>query len=301
MLLSALADGTADLVIGTHAVIGEKVEFRNLALAVTDEQHRFGVAQRAALRNKGNSPHVLVMSATPIPRTLSLIIYGDLDISVLDEKPAGRQPVDTFAVDSGYRGRIFAFLKKQMDAGRQCYIVCPLVEEGEEDAPSDLVSAQALYGELSAGVFRSYKVGLLHGKMRPKEKDAVMASFAAGETQLLVCTVVIEVGIDVPAANTVVIENAERFGLSQLHQLRGRVGRGKEKSYCILISDAQNDASLQRLQVMKETEDGFRIAEADLRLRGPGDFFGERQSGLPSMKVADLMTDSKILYAARIV
>ena len=303
-ILAALADGGIDLLIGTHAVITDRVEYKDLALAVTDEQHRFGVAQRAALRNKGRSPHVLVMSATPIPRTLSLIIYGDLDISVLDEKPAGRQPVETFAVDTGYRARIAAFLKKQMDAGRQCMIVCPLVEPAEEedgegtaaDAPA---AAKPLYETLRAGEFRDYTVGLLHGKMKPKEKDAAMAAFAAGETQLLVCTVVVEVGIDVPNASTVVIENAERFGLSQLHQLRGRVGRGSEKSYCILLSDAQNETAVRRLGVMRETEDGFRIAEEDLRLRGPGDFFGERQSGLPSLRIADLLTDARILYAAR--
>ena len=300
-ILAGVAAGEIDLLIGTHAVIGDQVEFRDLALAVTDEQHRFGVRQRAALSQKGKTPHVLVMSATPIPRTLSLIIYGDLDISVLDEKPAGRQPVDTFAVDSSYRARIAAFLKKQLDAGRQAYVVCPLVEESpdEPDPGEGMRSAEALYKELSGGAFREYRVGLLHGKMRPKEKDAVMAAFAAGETQLLICTVVIEVGVDVPNANVIVIENAERFGLSQLHQLRGRVGRGGEKSYCVLISDAHNDASVRRLSVMKETDDGFRIAEEDLRLRGPGDFFGERQSGLPTLKLADLMSDSKVLYAAR--
>ena len=303
-ILASLADGSTALVIGTHALISEQVGFYNLGLAVTDEQHRFGVGQRAALRNKGKTPHVLVMSATPIPRTLSLIIYGDLDISILDEKPAGRQPVETFAVDDGYRARIFAFLKKQLDAGRQGFIVCPLVEEtadeaDEQPAGPPLVSAEALYGELCADTFRDYKVGLLHGRLRPKEKDAVMAAFSAGELQLLVCTVVIEVGIDVPNANVMVVENAERFGLSQLHQLRGRVGRGKEKAYCILVSDAKGETARMRLDVMRRTDDGFLIAEEDLKLRGPGDFFGARQSGLPDLRIADLMTDSKILYAAR--
>ncbi|MCH5198391.1 MAG: ATP-dependent DNA helicase RecG [Oscillospiraceae bacterium] len=302
-ILAALKNGDISLLIGTHAVITESVEFNNLALCVTDEQHRFGVTQRSSLRAKGKDPHVLVMSATPIPRTLSLIIYGDLSISVLDEKPKGRQEIDTFCVPSSFHERIHAFIKKQLDAGRQGYIVCPLVEEKEEENEDEEIknrrlSAKKYMKELSEGVFKDYPTALLHGKLKPKEKDAVMNSFASGKTKLLICTTVIEVGIDVPNANIIVIENAECFGLSQLHQLRGRTGRGNEKSYCILISDAEGETARRRFDIMKKTNDGFKIAEEDLAIRGPGDFFGSRQSGLPSMKIADLMTDSKIMYAA---
>ena len=301
--LAALAAGEIDLLIGTHAVITDTVEFRNLALCITDEQHRFGVTQRATLSAKGKNPHVLVMSATPIPRTLSLIIYGDLAISVLDEKPAGRQEIDTYAVPSSFHPRIHAFIKKQLDAGRQAYIVCPLVEEKdrEEDDEAERnkrISAREYMETLSTGIFKDYPTALLHGKLKPKEKDAVMADFAAGNTKLLICTTVIEVGIDVPNANLIVIENAECFGLSQLHQLRGRTGRGSAKSYCILISDAEGDAAKQRFDIMTQTNDGFRIAEKDLELRGPGDFFGARQSGLPTLRIADLMTDTRVMYAA---
>lgn len=302
-ILAGAASGEIDLLIGTHAVITDTVAFHTLALCVTDEQHRFGVTQRATLSAKGKNPHVLVMSATPIPRTLSLIIYGDLAISVLDEKPAGRQEIDTYAVPSSFHPRIHAFIKKQLDAGRQAYIVCPLVEEkdaeDDDEALKDKrISAREYMETLSTGVFKDYPTALLHGKLKPKEKDAVMADFAAGRTKLLICTTVIEVGIDVPNANLIVIENAECFGLSQLHQLRGRTGRGSEKSYCILISDADGDAAKQRFEIMTKTNDGFRIAEKDLELRGPGDFFGARQSGLPTLRIADLMTDSRIMYAA---
>ncbi len=302
-ILADVESGGIDLLIGTHAVITDTVKFASLALCVTDEQHRFGVTQRAALSAKGRNPHVLVMSATPIPRTLSLIIYGDLAISVLDEKPAGRQEIDTYAVPSSFHPRIHAFIKKQLDAGRQAYIVCPLVEEkdtedDDEDIKNKRISAREYMETLSAGVFKDYPTALLHGKLKPKEKDAVMADFAAGKTKLLICTTVIEVGIDVPNANLIVIENAECFGLSQLHQLRGRTGRGREKSYCILISDAEGDAAKQRFEIMTKTNDGFQIAEKDLELRGPGDFFGARQSGLPTLRIADLMTDSRIMYAA---
>ena len=302
-ILAGAAAGEISLLIGTHAVITDAVQFRSLALCVTDEQHRFGVTQRAALSGKGKAPHVLVMSATPIPRTLSLIIYGDLAISVLDEKPAGRQDIDTYAVPSSFHPRIHAFIKKQLDAGRQAYIVCPLVEEkdaedDDEALKNKRISAREYMETLSSGVFRDYPTALLHGKLKPKEKDAVMADFAAGSVKLLICTTVIEVGIDVPNANLIVIENAECFGLSQLHQLRGRVGRGKEKSFCILISDAEGDAAKQRFDIMTKTNDGFQIAEKDLELRGPGDFFGARQSGLPTLRIADLMTDSRIMYAA---
>lgn len=301
-LLADLEAGAIHVLIGTHAVISEKVKFARLGLAITDEQHRFGVAQRAALRQKGEEPHVLVMSATPIPRTLSMIVYGDLDISILDEKPAGRQTVETFAVSSAYHPRLYAFLRKQAAAGRQGYIVCPLVEEDDETAEgpdSGRIAAEQYYETLSEGALHSCRLGLLHGKMKTAEKDAVMRAFAEGALDILVCTTVIEVGVDVPNANVMVVENAERFGLSQLHQLRGRVGRGKEKSFCVLVSDAKNEEALARFDVLKQTDDGFRIAEADLKLRGPGDFFGNRQSGLPSMKLADLMTDGKILYAAQ--
>lgn len=293
-----IAAGEADLVIGTHALITEDVQFRSLALAITDEQHRFGVTQRAALRGKGRSPHVLVMSATPIPRTLSLIIYGDLDISVLDEKPAGRQLIKTYKVTSAYHERLYAFIKKEIAAGHQCYIVCALVEESEETA-KDRISAESYSKELSDTVFRDYRTDLLHGKMKPKTKDEVMERFKNGETDILICTVVIEVGIDVPNATVMVIENAECFGLSQLHQLRGRVGRGGSQSYCILVSDSKNEKTSERLEVLCSSNDGFRIADEDLKLRGPGDFFGSRQSGLPALKIADLMGDTKILYAAR--
>ena len=301
-LLADLEAGKVDVLIGTHALISEKVRFHNLALAVTDEQHRFGVAQRALLREKGDAPHVLVMSATPIPRTLSMIVYGDLDISVLDEKPAGRQKVDTFAVTSAYHPRLWAFLRKQAAAGRQGYIVCPLVEDDDEKAqspPDGRIAAEQYYKTLSEGALKTCRLGLLHGKMKAAEKDAVMRDFSAGNIDVLVCTTVIEVGVDVPNANVMVVENAERFGLSQLHQLRGRVGRGKEKSYCVLVSDAGNEEARARFDVLTGTDDGFKIAEADLKLRGPGDFFGNRQSGLPAMKLADLMTDGKILYAAQ--
>lgn len=289
---AALKDGSISLVIGTHALIQKDVEFKNLALAVTDEQHRFGVNQRGSLSSKGTNPHTLVMSATPIPRTLALIIYGDLDLSILDEMPKGRQKIETFLVNGEIRERAYGYVKKHLCAGQQGYIVCALVAESED---SELTAATELYKELADGFFKGFSVGLLHGKMKPAEKKAVMESFASGETQLLVSTTVIEVGIDVPNAVIMVIENAERFGLSQLHQLRGRIGRGTEKSTCIMISDAQNDATAQRLRVLASTTDGFRIADEDLKMRGPGDFFGSRQHGLPELKIADMMTDGEAI------
>ena len=294
-LKAALKAGEIDLLIGTHAILQADVEFSNLGLVVTDEQHRFGVEQRAALRSKGIAPHTLVMSATPIPRTVALVIYGDLDISILDELPKGRKPILTYAVDTSYRKRLYAFIKKHIDDGGQGYIVCPLVEEGE----TDRVSAQALYEKLSADEFKNYRVGLLHGKIKPKEKEDIMRRFASGEIQLLICTVVVEVGIDVPNSSVMLIENAECFGLSQLHQLRGRIGRGLRQSHCVLVSDAKNEVSQRRFQVLCDTNDGFRIADEDLQLRGPGDFFGARQHGLPSLKIADLATDSRILHTAQ--
>ncbi len=293
-----ILSGKSDIIIGTHAVITQDTAFKSLALVITDEQHRFGVSQRAALRNKGDEPHVLVMSATPIPRTLSLIIYGDLDISVLDEKPKGRQDIKTYSVPTLYRERMYSFIKKEVKKGRQCYIVCPMVEENEE-YEGERKSAEEYYKLLSSSVFADIRCAVLHGQMKQKQKDEIMAQFKEGQIDVLICTVVIEVGIDVPNSNVMVIENAECFGLSQLHQLRGRVGRGSEQSYCILVSDAKGEEAQKRFGILCDTNDGFKIAEADLKLRGPGDFFGSRQSGLPALKIASLMTDSRILYAAR--
>ena len=287
----ALMDGNIDLIVGTHALIQNDVEFNNLALVVTDEQHRFGVEQRANLAMKGTNPHLMVMSATPIPRTLGLIIYGDLNISILDELPAGRQPIRTDVVNSAYHERIYRFIKKAVDSGQQAYIVCSLVDESE----SELISAKEYFEKLNNEVFSEYVLDLLHGKMKAKEKDKVMSDFAAGRVKILVATTVVEVGVDVPNATIMLIENAERFGLSQLHQLRGRVGRGNEKSYCILVSDSVSESAQERLQVMKSTGDGFKIADYDLKTRGPGDFFGKRQHGLPKLAIADMLEDMETL------
>lgn len=290
-----LKSGETDFVIGTHAILSDDVEFSNLGLIVTDEQHRFGVNQRGVLSAKGNYPHTLVMSATPIPRTLSLILYGDLDLSVIDELPSGRQKISTYAVDSTYHERIYNFIKKHLDMGLQAYIVCPLVDEGE----NELTAATEYSRELSKKHFKGYNVGLLHGKMKPKDKEKVMSDFLSGEIQLLVSTTVIEVGVDVPNSVIMVIENAERFGLSQLHQLRGRVGRGSHKSYCILVSDAEGDYARSRLEIMCKTTDGFKIADKDLSLRGPGDFFGSRQHGLPEMKIAAITENMDIVMKTK--
>ncbi len=279
-----LAAGEIDLVIGTHALITDKTEFSDLALVVTDEQHRFGVEQRAKLLSKGNNPHLLVMSATPIPRTLGLIIFGDLDISVIDELPPGRQEIDTLLIDSSKRDRALGFIRSEVSRGRQAYIVCPLVEEGDVE----LASAEEYAAELMLNHFSDIAVGILHGRMKPAEKEAVMRDFSRNKVKILVATTVIEVGIDVPNATIMMIENAERFGLSQLHQLRGRVGRGSEKSWCILVSDSTTENSAERLKTMCTTRDGFKIADADLKLRGPGDFFGSRQHGLPQLSVSSL-------------
>ncbi len=297
-VLAALAAGEIDLVVGTHALLTETVVFHRLGLVITDEQHRFGVGQRAALAAKGQNPHMLVMSATPIPRTLALILYGDLDVSVLDELPPGRQPVETYAVGGDKRERAYGYVRRHLDEGRQGFIVCPLVEEGE--VPTELNAATTVFQELAAGPFRGYRLGLLHGKMKAAEKDDVMASFAAGEIQLLVSTTVVEVGVDVPNAVIMVVENAERFGLAQLHQLRGRVGRGQYRSTCILISDSAGEDNRRRLQVLCATNDGFRIADEDLKLRGPGDFFGDRQHGLPQLRIADLTQDMPLLHEAQV-
>ncbi len=291
-----LAKGDIDIIIGTHALLTDDVEFSKLGLVVTDEQHRFGVRQRSSLLAKGESPNLLVMSATPIPRTLALILYGDLELSVIDELPPGRMPVDTFAVDSGKRERAYGFVRKHLEEGRQAYIVCPLVEENSE---LDLKAAEELAEDLKNNALRGYRIELLHGRMKAKDKERIMREFAAGEINALVSTTVIEVGVNVPNTTVMVVENAERFGLSQLHQLRGRVGRGKHKSYCILFSDNRTELVRQRLKVMCSTNDGFVISEEDLRLRGPGDFFGTRQHGAPELKVADMAMDSRLLKLAQ--
>lgn len=286
-----LADGEINLIIGTHALITDKTEFKNLGFAVTDEQHRFGVAQRSKLLGKGENPHLLVMSATPIPRTLGLIIFGDLDISVIDELPPSRKPVKTVWFRSNQRDRAYSFIRSEAANGRQAYIVCPLVEEGELD---DIAAAEEYAAELMLREFADIPVGLVHGQMKSDEKEKVMQKFVSGDYSILVSTTVIEVGVDVPNASVIMIENAERFGLSQLHQLRGRVGRGQFQSYCILISDKSGQPTKERLEVMCSTNDGFKIADEDLRMRGPGDFFGERQHGLPQMAIADF-ADTKSL------
>ena len=299
-LLAALAAGELDLLIGTHALLSEGVDYADLGLVITDEQHRFGVAQRAALSAKARRPpHVLVLSATPIPRTLSLVIYGDLDVSVIDELPPGRTPVQTFVVGEDKRQRMYGFVRKLVGEGRQAYIVCPAVEEGEDEG-AGLKAATTYAQGLQTEVFPDLRVGLVHGKMKPREKDAVMTSFAGGELDVLVSTTVIEVGVDVPNAALMVVENADRFGLSQLHQLRGRVGRGKHQSYCVLVTSTRNPDSRARLKVLTKTTDGFQIAEEDLKLRGPGDFFGQRQHGLPQLRIADLAGDMRVLKEAQL-
>lgn len=295
ILNAQIAAGEFDVITGTHALISDSTEFKRLGLVIMDEQHRFGVNQRARLAGKGENPHRLVMSATPIPRTLALIIYGDLDISVLNELPKGRQKIETFAVTSKLRSRAYGFIKKQLDEGRQAYIVCPMIEEGE----SELAAAEAYAKTLSQGEFRDYSIGLLHGKMSALEKDEAMERFKSGEIKLMVATTVVEVGVDVPNASVIMIENAERFGLSQLHQLRGRVGRGSFQSYCILVAGTVNDETRERLKIMTETSDGFKISEYDLKLRGAGDFFGERQHGLPEMKMADIASDRELISKAQ--
>lgn len=290
-------NGELDLIIGTHAVISEDVAFNSLGIIIVDEQHRFGVRQRASLASKGENPHELVMSATPIPRSLALIMYGDLDISIIDELPPGRLPVDTLIVNDSKRNGAYDFIRKEIDKGHQAYVVCPLVDENEE---MELRSAEKFAEELMSSVFSGKKVAVLHGKMKQKQKDAVMRSFVSGETDVIVATTVIEVGVNIPNSTVMAIENAERFGLSQLHQLRGRVGRGKEKSYCILFSNVGKFTPAgERLYALRGTNDGFKISEEDLRLRGPGDFFGTRQHGLPSLKIASFMSDMRVLEAAK--
>ena len=292
----SIAQGELDLVIGTHALVSDQTRFAKLGLVITDEQHRFGVGQRSALAAKGECAHLLVMSATPIPRTLALLMYGDLDVSVLDELPPGRQRVDTFLVGESYRARINAFIRKQVEQGHQCYVVCPAVEQTDG---MSLKAASEWAQTLQETVFPDLRIALLHGQMKGSEKDQVMARFAAGEADVLVATTVIEVGVDVPNATLMVIEDADRFGLSQLHQLRGRVGRGSAKSYCVMTTHNRNEQTVARLKALCKTNDGFAIAREDLKLRGPGDFFGARQSGLPAFRVADLGVDLQTLEQAQ--
>jgi ATP-dependent DNA helicase RecG len=295
-LLEQVLTGELKILVGTHALIQEDVAFHRLGLAVVDEQHRFGVRQRATLQHKGTYPDTLVMTATPIPRTLALTLYGDLDISVIGELPPGRSPVKTYAAFPGAIAKAYGLVREQVRQGRQAYIVCPLVEESEK---VDLKAAAELAEKLAGGEFRDFRLGLLHGRMKAGEKESVMASFRRGETDILVATTVIEVGVDVPNATVMVILDADRFGLAQLHQLRGRVGRGSHQSYCILIASPKTDEGRARLKAMTQTTDGFALAEEDLRLRGPGEFYGTRQSGLPEFKIADLLRDWKELQAAR--
>ena len=297
-ILSGLQSGDIALCIGTHALLTGDVQYARLGLVITDEQHRFGVDQRSALSHKGASPHLLVLSATPIPRTLALIIYGDLDVSVIDELPPGRQTVETFALGEKYRARLNGFIRKQVQEGHQVFIVCPLVGEGD-DLPDERKAVTAYAKTLQEQTFPDLRVAVLHGRMKPKEKEKVMAAFAAGESDILVSTTVVEVGVDVPNATLMVVENAERFGLSQLHQLRGRVGRGKAKSYCVLVAQGGGEETKRRLKALTDTNDGFKIAEEDLKLRGPGDFFGQRQHGLPMLQIADLNCDMLLLDEAQ--
>ena len=291
-----ILNGQSSMIIGTHALIQEDVEFKNLGLIITDEQHRFGVKQRNSLSLKGYGAHVMVMTATPIPRTLALILYGDLDISVIDELPPGRKSIETIAVNSSYHKRIYGFIKKEVSNGRQAYIVCPMVEESES---IDAKAVETMCDELKDTEFKCINVSILHGKMKAAEKENIMNAFSKGDIKILISTTVIEVGINVPNATIMLIENAERFGLSQLHQLRGRVGRGSDKSYCILVTDSKNEVTQERMRVMKKTNDGFEISETDLKLRGPGEFFGTKQHGLPQLKIANLYRDALTLSKAQ--
>jgi ATP-dependent DNA helicase RecG len=291
-----VAAGAAEVVVGTHALIEEDVEFHKLGLAIVDEQHRFGVMQRLKLMRKGLRPDVLVMTATPIPRTLALTLYGELDVSTLDELPPGRKPIVTKHVDGDRVELVYSFLKQQVDRGRQAYVVYPVVDESETLA---VKAATRMYRHLSEEVFPGIRVGLLHGRLAADKKEAVMESFKRGEIQILVSTTVIEVGVDVANATVMVIEQAERFGLAQLHQLRGRVGRGAEQSYCVLVTEKMNPVAQERIRTLVESTDGFYIAEMDLKLRGPGEFFGTKQSGLPALRIANLIRDEELLRLAR--
>ena len=294
-LREKIAAGDIDVIVGTHAIIQKDVEYKALGLVITDEQHRFGVAQRAALAEKGDAPHKLVMSATPIPRTLALIIYGDLDISAITQLPKGRKPVQTYAVTGKLRHRAFGFVRARLDEGRQAYVVCPMIEDSE----SDLFAVKSYAENAAQGDLKGYTTALLHGRMKAAEKEKVMKQFRDGEIQVLICTTVVEVGVDVPNAAVMVIENAERFGLSQLHQLRGRVGRGQYESSCILITDNTSDDCVKRMKIMSSTSDGFKISEEDLKMRGPGDFFGSAQHGLPPLKIAVIACNMELMNKAQ--
>ncbi|NLW27568.1 ATP-dependent DNA helicase RecG [Acetivibrio saccincola] len=295
-ILKDIEEGRTDVVVGTHAIIQDNVKFSRLGLVITDEQHRFGVRQRATLSNKGDNPDMIVMTATPIPRTLALILYGDLDISIIDELPPGRKPVETYVVNSSMRDRVNNFIRKKVLEGRQAYIVCPLIEESDS---MDLKSAEKLAEKIKKEDFKDLNVGLIHGKISPKQKDSVMESFLKGEIDILVSTTVIEVGVNVPNAAVMVIENSERFGLSQLHQLRGRVGRSEHQSYCILYNEGKGKVAKERMKAIKENNDGFVISQKDLEIRGPGEFFGTRQHGIPQLKIANLYSDMDILKKAQ--
>lgn len=300
-----LEAGEIDIIIGTHALLQENVTFSKLGLVITDEQHRFGVRQRAALTEKGSIPHTLVMTATPIPRSLAMVLYGDMDISAIRQLPPGRQPIDTYSVTKSYHQRIFSFIAKEIDQGHQAYIICPLIQKDDDEnekktqSKNEITQVIKFAQELKDSVFTNYNVGILHGKMKPAEKNEIMEAFAKNDVQILVSTTVVEVGINVPNATVIMIENAERFGLSQLHQLRGRVGRSEKKSYCILVTDAKNEVTQKRMQAMTKTNDGFALSELDLELRGPGEFFGTAQHGLPRMQLANLYKDTDVLAAAR--
>jgi ATP-dependent DNA helicase RecG len=294
-LAEGLSNGQVDLLVGTHAIIQENVEFKDLRLAIVDEQHRFGVGQRAALREKGNNPHMLVMTATPIPRTLALTLYGDLDLSLIDEMPPGRQPIRTRWLGPQERERAYGFIRTHIERGRQAFIICPLVEESEK---TEAKSAIEEHKRLQTEIFPRLKLGLLHGRMKTEEKEQVMKAFRDQELHILVSTSVVEVGIDVPNATVILIEGANRFGLAQLHQFRGRVGRGEHSSYCLLLADKLSPEAKQRLEAVEATTNGFELAEHDLKMRGPGEFFGARQSGLPDLKLVKL-SDTRLLELAR--
>lgn len=295
-ILAGLQSGDVQIIIGTHALIQDEVQFANLGLVITDEQHRFGVEQRRALREKGIHPNSLFMTATPIPRTLAITAFGEMDVSTIDELPAGRKPIKTMWAKPNMLGQVLAFMEKELEKGRQAYVICPLIEESDK---LDVQNAIDVHESLVQYFQGRYKIGLMHGRLGADEKESVMKSFAANDTQVLVATTVVEVGVNVPNATVMIIYDAERFGLAQLHQLRGRVGRGEHQSYCILLADPKSDVGRERMKIMTETNDGFLLSEKDLELRGPGDFFGTKQSGLPDFKVADMVHDYRALETAR--